>query len=91
MFSLLDTARVAGDDADAFERHVDVTQQQRQCALPHGAEPHHDEPPLEFDMFFFVHFPVRERAIFAHASVPFCVRYVVAAVPCRLPPRSRML
>src|SRR6187402_2496338 len=56
MLGLLDAARVAGHDADALERHVDMAQKQRQRPLPDRTEAHYDQPALKLDVFLFVHF-----------------------------------
>src|SRR6185436_16447411 len=56
MLGLLDAARVAGHDADALDRHVNMAQKQRQSPLPDRTEAHDDEPALKLDVFLIVHF-----------------------------------
>ncbi len=58
MLRLFDAARVAGHDADALERHVDMAQQQRQRTLADGTKTDDDQPALKLDVFFLVHFPL---------------------------------
>jgi hypothetical protein len=51
----LPAAVVAGEDGNALRRHLDVPQDEGECALTDGTETDENQPPVELDMLFFLH------------------------------------
>ena len=91
MFGLFDAAGVSGKDGEALQGHVDMPQQQWQCALTDRSKTDDHHPSVELDVLFTDHLRSRRVAFWRLRSVAFSMsaRSAQSRLQRALQPRDR--